>query len=223
MALTINILRTHYTKNIMQKYYKLTTALILFFFTAVGFAGDNPLLDLQNRYRQATFLSANFTQEKQTAFISQPLTATGNFQFAKDKGLIWAVKTPFSSRTLFAGGDVFIADDNGNWQVGDNDRINQAVADILTQLLSGNWENLDKQFTQQPTQTLANGDWSVTLSPTGMWVKKALKAITLQGNDNLKHIALTDKQDNQTTLILDDVQQQNSALTEAQLRDFTHP
>ncbi|PIE45713.1 MAG: hypothetical protein CSA44_01825 [Gammaproteobacteria bacterium] len=200
-------------------------SLCAFCLITTAFSGESgsPLSLLQQRYQQATLVSSQFTQEKQTQFISQPLRSTGQFSYAKNHGLIWEITTPFTSRTLFAkGNNMFIEDNHGRWVKSDNDPLNLAVAELLTELLSGHWDKLQEQFRMQPA-TQDQGDWSVTLDAQGRWVKKALQRLILRGNKELQHIVIIDKQGNQTVLTLKNVQLQNKTLTKSQVSAFAHP
>ncbi len=182
-----------------------------------------PLLQLQQQYQNARFISADFRQEKQVKFISQPLISQGQFQFADKAGLNWQIEQPFFARTLFVPQGVFKVTASGQ-SVEEKDRATLAIADLLQSLFSGRWQGLSEKFSVGKTVMLNNNRWQVTLTATDRWVKKAVTSIQLQGI--LKHktaiekITLRDGKNNLTTITLSHIVLQTTPLSDKQKHLF---
>lgn len=179
---------------------------------------DAWLKQVQQSHQDATFISAQFRQEKKVKFISKPLVSQGQFQFANKVGLNWQIEQPFFARTLFLPKGVFKVAADG--QVSEEkDRATRAVAELLQSLFSGQWQSLNDKFNIGKREQLDNNRWQVTLTATDQWVRKAVQFIQLQGKSNeqyIKRIILRDAKDNLTTITLSNWAQQTTPLHDKQ-------
>lgn len=183
---------------------------------------DTWLKQIQQSYQNATFIAAQFQQEKQVKFISKPLVSQGQFQFANNVGLNWQIEQPFFARTLFLPKGVYkIAADGQVSQ--EKDQATRAVAELLQSLFSGQWQSLNDKFNIGEREQLDNNRWQVTLTATDQWVRQAVQSIQLQGNANEQHIThliLRDAKGNLTTMTLSDWVQQTTPLRAEQQQIF---
>lgn len=198
------------------------TLLMLFFTAKAVAASDERLLQLQQNHQNATFISAQFHQEKQVKFISKPLVSQGRFQFANNVGLNWQIEQPFFARTLFLPKGVFKITANG--QVSEEkDRATLAIADLLQSLFSGHWQSLYDKFNVGKAETLDDKHWQITLTAADPWISKAVPFIQLQGKQDTPHIeqiTLHDTKGSLTTIKLSAWVQQTAPLREEQRQIF---
>lgn len=192
--------------------------------TQADSSSDTLLKQLQQSYQNATFISADFRQEKQVKFISKPLVSQGKFQFANNVGLSWHIEQPFFSRTLFLPKGVFKVDESGQTSE-EKDRATLAIADLLQSLFSGQWQSLADKFNVGASETLDENRWQITLTATDPWVSKVLKSIRLQGKQDkqqIEQIILLDTKDNTTAISLYKMHQQITPLNDVQQQLFVN-
>lgn len=200
----------------------LATLLLSATVTHADNSSDAQLKQLQQSYQNATFIAADFRQEKQVKFISKPLVSQGKFQFANNVGLNWLIEQPFFSRTLFLPKGVFKVSKSGQISE-EKDRATLAIADLLQSLFSGQWQSLADKFNVGQSQPLDENRWQITLTATDQWVSKAVKSITLQGKQDLQQIEriiLLDAKGNTTIISLAKIQQQTAPLNDEQRQRF---
>ncbi|PID63649.1 MAG: hypothetical protein CR974_01445 [Gammaproteobacteria bacterium] len=195
--------------------------LLLLCLTLNAFSQSEALKKIRERNRQANYIIVAFEQIKENKRMPKPMISNGQFRYAKGKGLIWEVLVPFPSRALLVDDAVYIEHD-GQWQRDENDPMNHLAGEVLSELLSGDWQQLDEAFEERASEVSANGDWRVTLQTTNSWLAKSIDHIVLAGNANLEQVAVYGRKGNVSRLKFNGFLYQNTPLTAEQEREFDH-
>ena len=117
-----------------------------------------------------------FEQSRWLADFEMQLESSGEFQRQAD-GLIWRTTQPVSS-------EIVLSANNPDLPLG-----YQAILPVFNGLLAGDWQRLDEYFSTQLSGSLTA--WRAELTPRNEQVAAQLVALTIEGAEQLEHIALT--------------------------------
>ena len=194
--------------------------LIVLLVTQVSQSESSELIhELHNKYQDVSHYQASFIQEKKVSFISKTLITEGQLEFALDEGLIWQVEKPLWVKTLITKEGVFKTTKYQSKQKVKDLQI-KLIAEIMTELLTANLDKIESHFSISPLRNDEDKTdiWQLDLIPKKIMLKKALKHIALIGykreiNDEentqisgISEIVITDKSDNITRIMLNDIQ-----------------
>ncbi len=176
-------------------------------------ASQDQLVDhLHQAYADVAYFEADFTQEKKLQHFSKSLVSKGKIKFAKSHGMIWEITSPIWAKTKINPQGIFKTN-----QFYQNKKVTdvqmQAVAGILTELLSSQLDRVESQFSVQAVSLSAEShDWQVTLLAKSPIIKKALQALVIKGNTGetdqprgISQIQIIDPTNNTTDITLHEV------------------
>ncbi len=177
-------------------------------------AGDlvaTVLSDTAGKLRQAQTLRGKFVLRKHLREIPAPLTATGEFVFARDLGIYWHTVTPFDS--------VFLLTPRGASQRDEGsesfrmDAAQQpgvrAALEIFVALFGLDVDSLANNF-----QLYGVGDskgWRVGLRPRAAAMSAVFTQAIVSGKAQIEHIELSDNNGDRTEIAVRDMQPENKA------------
>lgn len=185
--------------------------------------GDKAFLQIQQTYQTATFIAADFQQQRQVKFISKPLISEGEFVFARKHGLIWQINTPFFSKLLYNDGDIYQSTtdvDKAQMDKADPDMMAAAMTKIMDDILSGQWALLNDKFSVIDSSELTNGDKQVRLKATDQLVAKVVTTLTIHFSKLIETVEFSDADGNVTKLTFRNQTYQQTPLTDAELARF---
>lgn len=156
--------------------------ILMLCFSAAGQAEDhNALAQLHEAHVGVTYFEAQFEQQRQVKFISKPLVSTGIIHFAPELGLVWQVKQPLSVKTIINDSGVYKSTQGGPLIKVKDPQI-KIIADILSELLSAELDQVNSQFKVEPIKPANQStSWEVLLKPKNSLMKKAIASIGIQG------------------------------------------
>ena len=181
-----------------RRYLSLSICVVAWQFVAGNVCGDStPPFDVAAvaaRISSVTAVTADFRQAKNMEILPQAILSTGTFFYLRDTGVFWEVKSPApvtyvvwdrskkNDQVFSCGGPASGPEDN-NWA--------RRIFQIVYDLSSGNWKNIEKRFAATAAGTAKA--WTLTLTPSDSSVKRGLRSITLDGDDYVQnvHIDLT--------------------------------
>ncbi len=156
--------------------------MICVLFWHVGSANnDLALQQLHAAHTGVTYFEARFEQRRHVKFIAKPLVSNGVILFSPDLGLVWQVNQPLSVKTVINQSGVFKSTQGGPLNKVKDPQI-KIIADILSELLSAELDQVNSQFLIEPVNDAKQNDhWQVKLKPKNTLMKKAIQSIDIQG------------------------------------------
>ena len=167
--------------------------------------------------RQAV-LTGGFTQKKTLSDLPKPLLSSGDFLFAKDRGVIWHVRKPFDSEFVLTPKAVITREAGSERVTSASEQPGLAVAAKLFSALFA----LDLAALEQEFSLYAAGnaqDWSVGLKPRHAAMAATFAQAVITGGAEAKTITLMDARGDSTEIVLGKLHGQ-AALTDTDARRF---
>lgn len=176
------------------KHYKLILILTLFLFSVHAHALETKagLTELLQQFSQQQQSTADFTEEKHTSFLEQPILSSGYLQFIAPDKLYKIIQQPENISQRITGNELEIknADETHIIDLNEHPEFSVILKSIMS-LLSGNHAALEKDFKiafENKTQY-----WSLTLSPHDSYVSGYVESIKMEGKkDKLTKITVTE-------------------------------
>jgi hypothetical protein len=151
---------------------------------------------------QAQVLSGRFTHRKYLREITNPLTATGEFRFARGLGVYWHTQLPFDSvMVLTPTGILEVAEGAQALQLNANDQpAVRVIANIFLALFTLDLASLEKDFALHST---TDGErWTIGLKPRDGAIANVFARATVSGTTDVEQVMLTDTHGDRTVIDL---------------------
>lgn len=196
----------------------LSLVLILAASAAVGNADETGLtLELvAERLSKPGVLRGNYSQTRQIAELSRPLTSSGRFLLS-ESGLQWQQEKPFDNVIVADGKRVAERIADGPVKSVDSSRqpVVVAISKIFLNMFRGQHADLEDNFTVRFEQD--NETWEIGLTPTRSPLSKAIRQITLKGRERIEQISVSSGVSDEMTIRFFDLQTSPEQLTEHEI------
>jgi len=141
---------------------------------------------------------AEFSQTRSNPALSQPQVSSGQLLFVLGRGMLWQVQAPYQETLAMTGSHSARVDAQGQLQPMRNDRGVSQISQMLQSLLSGQPDEVLRQFDLQANGTTAQ--WTLHFTPKQERMARVLGSIELDGDAFLEGIRI-DMQDGTSTRI----------------------
>ncbi|SMQ27356.1 Outer membrane lipoprotein carrier protein LolA [Pseudomonas helmanticensis] len=192
------------------------TLSVLALLTVSALANAFELQQLSEQLAKPEVIHGRFIQEKHLRALPQPLLSKGNFVLAKNRGLLWLLKTPLQQDYRITAQGIARRDDNG-WQLLPNKSAGAEQNRLFLAVLQGDSSGLQRDF-----ELALSGDaqqWKLTLTPRSLLLKQVFKQINIDGGALVQTIELLETQGDSTVLRMQD-SIANQPLSDAEQHDF---
>lgn len=167
----------------------------LFFSTFASAFSQDELVQMLQKPQN---MQGNFEQQRFLKALAKPITTRGEFALVKGKGLLWQMQKPFAT-TLKVTPEGILQWNGNQWA--SNKKLGQSEQIALfLGLLGGDMSALSSQF--EMTLSGSAKQWQLTLTPKSLLMKQIFQHINLQGDQQVKHIELLEKQGDRTLIQL---------------------
>lgn len=139
---------------------------------------------------------AEFTQQRQNPALTQPQVSKGTLLFVLGHGMLWQVQQPYQETRALTGSKSAIIDAQGHAQTVRSDRGMSQISQMLQSMLSGNIDDVMRQFDVHADGNPAQ--WTLRFTPKQARVAHVLTDIQLNGGAFLQGIRI-DMQDGTRT------------------------
>jgi len=178
--------------------------LIVFVFCCFGFAANAATNDaallksVLAELAQHAAVRAEFSQTRSNPALSQPQVSSGQLLFVLGHGMLWQVQAPYQETLALTGSHSARVDTQGQLQLMRSDRGVSQVSQMLQSMLSGQPDEVLRQFDLQASGTAAQ--WTLHFTPKQERMAHVLTSIELNGDAFLQGIRI-DMQDGSSTRI----------------------
>lgn len=176
------------------------------------------LQQLDQQLSQSAVIRGDFVQEKHLRALAQPLVSRGQFVLARDRGLLWRLRSPLEQDYRISDAGV-ARRDGDQWRNGEPARTAAQFNRLLLAVLRGDSAALAKDFELQLSGSPDR--WELALTPRSTLLKQVFTRILISGGATPTRIELRETQGDSTLVKL-----QNTEISQ-QLRaderhDFAH-
>lgn len=166
------------------------------------FANAITLDELQQRFTEQPLVRAHFDQTRSIKDLPQPLRSQGEMLIAREQGLLWDQKTPFTM-TLMLDDLRMVQIINGQAPQVITTQNNPQMFQfnhLLRALFQADRKVLEQNF-RIDFKDKGEGRWLLNLTPTTTPLDKIFAGLELAGQRYLETIQLNDKQGDRTNIV----------------------
>lgn len=161
------------------------------------------LAQLSRQLSAPEVVRGSFVQEKYLRALPQPLTSTGSFVLARNRGLLWSLQQPVQRDYRISGSGIAQRDPNG-WQQTNQQGPAARHNELFLAVLHGDTVALQRDFELELNGTAQA--WALTLTPRSKLLGQIFTAILIQGSATAERIELLETQGDSTVLVLNDIE-----------------
>ncbi len=145
---------------------------------------------IQDVLTHSAFVKGKFRQERHLEGVVRSIKSSGEFAVWRDNGIYWETNEPLFQATSFlrecvyywTGKNSFSRVKDGVFQ------INERIYQIMLAFFTADFEGLSADF---EAEWQGNADsWLVKLSPSNVYVKKAINQVTIKGGQHIDSVDL---------------------------------
>ncbi|WP_411703842.1 outer membrane lipoprotein carrier protein LolA [Edaphovirga cremea] len=177
--------------------------------------------ELQQRFTEQPVVRAHFDQTRTIKDLPQPLRSQGEMVIARDQGLLWDQKTPFTMTLMLNDSRMVQIINQQTPQVitAQNNPQMFQFNHLLRALFQADRKVLEQNF-HIDFQDKGEGRWTLSLTPTTTPLDKIFATIVLAGQTYLETIHLNDKQGDRTEITFSQHQLMPATLTDEEHQRF---
>lgn len=162
-------------------------------------------------------LTGSFVQKKFLAELPQPLRSSGDFVYARGRGVIWRVRQPLSAEYVLAGNTLIAREGGSEQRLGAEAQPGlAAVSRLFAALFALDLESLERDFLLYGERS--GSRWSIGLKPRHAALTGALTVARLDGSRQLERVVITDGRGDRTEIELEQLQALDALPAEALAR-----
>jgi len=161
---------------------------------------------------KAQVLSGRFTHRKHLREIPKPLTATGDFVFARELGVYWHTQKPFDSVVVLTSKGILEKAEGAqtlNLSADEQPAV-RMIANVFLALFTLDMNALERNFQLFTADTVA-GRWTIVLKPRGGAIASVFVHATVSGTNDVEQVVLTDAHGDRTVIDLTGIEYSNAA------------
>jgi len=160
-------------------------------------------------------LQGRFIHSKHLSEIPQPLTATGEFTFARNLGVYWHTQQPFDSVFVLTQQGIVQRDEGAETLrlSADEQPAVRVIANIFLALFTLDVATLSASFDLygQAPSAGPNSRWIVGLKPRSGAVASVFQQALISGGKDVEQVVLTDKHGDRTVIDLQNIVHRSDA------------
>jgi hypothetical protein len=153
----------------------------------------------------AKVLSGHFVHHKHLAEVPQPLTANGEFTYARDLGVYWHTQQPFDSVFVLTQRGIVQRDEGAETirLSAQEQPAVRVIADIFLALFTLDVSSLSSTF---DLYGKSQGErWIVGLRPKSATIGSVFRQATITGEKDVEQVVLVDAHGDRTVIELEDI------------------
>jgi len=180
---------------------------------ALALLGAVPAVKIQSMIAKPTVLCGRFDQTKQLVGLKKPVKSSGRFCIVADKGVLWRSERPFANTIKLTRDEIVqLQGERVAMRLETKKEPTvRMINSVLFALLAGDLDQLEKLF--EIDGDVNHQSWHVTLKPRTPALARAIGAITLDGAEYVKNIAIDESSGDRTSIVFSAIQTGDGAMT----------
>ena len=184
------------------------------------------LPELQQQLSNQPIVRGDFEQTRKMEMFNQPLTSQGQFLLAEKQGLLWQQTTPFPVSLILTKDKLSqqFADQPAQVVSASENPMVFYFSHVFLSLFKGDTSQLTDQFdmvlTDNTKTTTKESQWQLVLTPKSAPLNAVFKTITINGQDYINHLTLTEIRGDITDITFSNQRTVPAELTSEEQRAF---
>ena len=180
---------------------------------ALALLGAGPAAKIQSMLAKPKVLCGRFDQTKQLVGLKKPVKSSGRFCVVADKGVLWRSERPFANTIKLTRDEIVqLQEERVAMRLeAKKEPTVRMINSVLFALLAGDLDQLEKLF--EIDGDVNHQSWHVTLKPRTAALERAIGAITLDGAEYVKNIAINESSGDRTSIVFSAIQTGEGAMT----------
>ena len=180
---------------------------------ALALLGAGPAAKIQSMLAKPKVLCGRFDQTKQLVGLKKPVKSSGRFCVVADKGVLWRSERPFANTIKLTRDEIVqLQEERVAMRLeAKKEPTVRMINSVLFALLAGDLDQLEKLF--EIDGDVNHQSWHVTLKPRTAALERAIGAITLDGAEYVKNIAINESSGDRTSIVFSAIQTGDGAMT----------
>ena len=171
---------------------------------AAAAADVDPVAALTSRVHAEPVLRGTFTQNRLIRGFKRPVTSTGEFVVARDRGILWHTKTPFDSTLAMTPDRLRVVDARQQAEVDLDARrepMLRTLNGLLQAVVGGDVAALTRAF-DLDARLIGSDAWELTLVPRDPALRGRFTTIRMNGAAYVREVRLEEASGDVTTVTL---------------------
>ncbi|PMJ92960.1 outer membrane lipoprotein carrier protein LolA [Vibrio sp. 10N.261.55.A7] len=183
-------------------------------------AGINNLSDLETQLSQYQIIRGDFTQSRHLEMFKQPLESKGQFVLDKENGLLWQQSAPFPVNLVLTENKLrqTFADQAPQVIKANENPMAFYFSQVFLSVFHGDSDKLKQQFDLEFNS--GSSQWTLVLTPKQAPLNAVFQQITLQGNDYIDGLTLTELRGDKTEIQFSNQTHRPDTLTDDEQAQF---
>jgi len=205
----------------MKHFLRSSFLALLFGLFCLPLHATSPLEQIQKTITKPDILCGRFDQQKYLKDIRAPLRSEGRFCIHSEKGILWRNLKPFQSTMRLNKNEIVITqgDQVASRLDTTQEPMIQMINGVLFSLISVDLSQLSKLFDVN-AHFDKNKTWSVRLKPQQTGLLKVISQITLQGDQYVKQVEITEKSGDRINMSFSGMRTGLEALQSAEIKAY---
>ena len=180
---------------------------------ALALLGAVQAAKIQSMIAKPTVLCGRFEQTKQLVGLKKPVKSSGRFCVLAEKGVLWRSERPFANTIKLTRDEIVqLQGERVAMRLeAKKEPTVRMINSVLFALLAGDLDQLEKLF--EIDGDVNHQSWHVTLKPRTAALERAIGAITLDGAEYVKNIAINESSGDRTSIAFSAIQTGEGAMT----------
>lgn len=177
--------------------------LLLILLLSCGLAQAAPDLaqSVRERLTQPAVLRGDFEQSKQVQGFARPLVSRGSFLVARERGVLWQVRTPFASQLRLTRDEIVSTQEGGavafRLDAGKEPAV-RMINGLMFSLLNGDVSALSEHFRIEGH--VEGRSWQLQLVPRQAALTRLMTRVELVGDSHVRSIRIDEANGDRTTI-----------------------
>lgn len=168
-------------------------------FSNTSFAQNPQAIQIFKQLSATPIVRAHFQQQKKLTSLNKTFVSNGTVLFSKQNGVLWQIQSPVQANLVVTPKKLVQKTQRTMSQIEIDKSPYGSVATMFLQLMSGNEEELAKNFNILSVN-YSPAQWNVSLTPKSSLFKKLFVRVDAQGQRFVDRIMITEKANNATTI-----------------------
>lgn len=173
----------------MLRYITIAIVLLLSFNLAVA-QDEAAIRKVVERLTSGGYVKGEFKQQRQLRGIAKAITSQGRFVVWRKHGFYWETVTPIFQAISFSNGKIYQWQDAKTVAIVQESSFNvqRRASALILAFFTADFDRLQQDF--QISWQFTGKQWSASLVPHNMYIKKALEKVTLSGDKYIESVRL---------------------------------
>ncbi len=173
-----------------------------------------------DKLQKNNFFRSDFIQKKHIKILSSPLISRGNILFSADKGIIWKINKPFQSKLIISENKITEISLQNGTPVKTQKKLSgmQSFYIIFQALFTGDIKTIRQYFSV--TYQGNTKKWTIFLTPLSSPLNKIFNEISLTGDEQIKNIVFSEKNQDSTQIDFINPSNKNHHLSDEEEKSF---